>query len=76
LFRWTTSRRPTADELDVLKRLYEQHLSDFRKHPEQAIAFLSEGDHPRDDSLDVPQLAAMAGVANLLLNFDECVFRR
>jgi len=76
LFRWTTSRRPTDGELNVLKTLYEQHLDDFTAQPEQATAFLSVGDHPRDENLAPAQLAAVAGVANLLLNYDECVFRR
>jgi len=76
LFRWTTSRRPTSGELNVIKSLYEQHLTDFTTQPEQATAFLSVGDHPRDDKLAPAQLAAVAGVANLLLNYDECVFRR
>ncbi|WP_437227730.1 DUF1553 domain-containing protein [Planctomicrobium sp. SH661] len=76
MFRWTTSRRPSAEELDVINTLYEQHLSDFSAHPEQAVAFLAVGDAPRNETLDPAQLAAMAGVANLLLNFDDCVFRR
>ncbi|SFI44615.1 DUF1553 domain-containing protein [Planctomicrobium piriforme] len=76
LFRWTTSRRPTDQELAILKRLYDEHLADFQAHPDQAVAFLSVGDHPRDEKLDQASLAALSGVANMLLNFDECVFRR
>lgn len=76
LFRWTTSARPSDRELSILRRLYEQHHADFTAHPEQATAFLSVGDQPRDEHLDQAQLAALAGVANMLLNYDECVFRR
>lgn len=76
LFRWTTSRHPVTVELQVIRTLYDQHLADFRAHPEQAQAFLAVGDAPHQAGLDQPQLAAFAGVANLLLNYDECVFRR
>jgi len=76
MFRWTTSRHPTGEEQAILKRLYEAQLIGFQEKPDDAVAFLSVGDKPRDESLNPPSLAAFAGVANMLFNFDECVFRR
>jgi hypothetical protein len=76
MFRWTTSRRPNQQELAILQKLYQQQLKDFAGQRDEAVSFLSVGDHPRNAQLDVTQLAALTGVANLLLNYDECVFRR
>ncbi|WP_437187407.1 DUF1553 domain-containing protein [Planctomicrobium sp. SH668] len=76
MYRLATSRAPKTEELSVLMELYQQHLEDFTAHPEQATAFLAVGDHPRDTNLNPTELAAFGGVANLLLNIDDCVFRR
>ena len=76
LFRMTTSRRPKPNEFAVIQKLYRQYLEDFTLHPEQATAFLGVGDHPRDDQIPAPPLAALGSVANMLLNYDEGVFRR
>lgn len=76
MFRLATSRRPSPEELTVLQDLYRQHVKDFTSHPDQAEQLLKIGETPRNAALPTPQLAAMAGVANLLLNYDECVFRR
>ncbi len=76
LFRWTTSRRPSADELSILKKLYAGQLAGFKADPAETQRFLSVGDKPVDADLNAQSLAAFAGVANILLNFDECVFRR
>jgi len=76
LFRWTTSRVPSAEELTILNRLYAAQLEGFTQMPESAAAFLAVGDHPRDPGLDPVKVAAVSGVANMLFNFDECVFRR
>lgn len=76
MFRQTTSCPPATPELRVIRNLYHQHVQDFSAHPEQAAALLSVGDASYDASLPPAQLAALAGVANLLLNSDECVFRR
>jgi hypothetical protein len=76
LFRWTTSRRPKAEELVILQRLFEQHQQDFAAHPQEAQALLDVGDQPCNQQLDRVRLASFTGVANMLLNFDEAVFRR
>jgi hypothetical protein len=34
---------------------------------------LSEGEHPRDETLDAAELAAYTAVASLILNLDETV---
>jgi hypothetical protein len=76
LFRWTTSRHPQPRELEVLHRLYVQHLDEFTRHPEQAQALLHVGDKACDADVNPAQLAALTGVTNMLMNFDDAVFRR
>ncbi len=76
LFRTLTSRKPTAEELSVLKELYESQHKLFTEHPEQAKDYLTVGDLKADENLDPTLLAAMTTVANALLNFDECVIKR
>ncbi len=74
-FRVVTGRYPDADEVAVLKALYEQSLSKFRSDQEGALALVSVGDSQRNPSLDVTQLAAWTTVTNLLLGLDETVTR-
>lgn len=76
LFRTLTSRRPTGAEMDILRRLYEQQLATFQKHPERAKKYLDVGEAHYDETLDAAKLAATAVVANTLMTFDECVIRR
>ncbi len=76
VFRTLTSRTPTEEELTVLNRMYEEQFTEFMTHPSDARALLSIGDHPRDETLDMSQLAALTAVAGALMNHDETVIRR
>ena len=76
LFRLLTSRQPTTEEQAVLTTLHAQQLADFTSHPEAAAEYLAVGESSRDDSLDAAQVAALATVAGMLFNFDECVTKR
>ena len=76
MFQTLTSRVPDAEELQVLEDLYRAQLAEFETHPDRATAYLKVGDHPVEPSLNTNQLAAMSSVANILLNFDECVIKR
>ncbi|MCA9076305.1 MAG: DUF1553 domain-containing protein [Planctomycetaceae bacterium] len=76
LFRLLTSRRPTDQELPVLRRLLTAQRERFTANPDQATALLTNGANQRDESLDAASVASLAVVANTLMNFDECVTRR
>ena len=56
--------------------LYTQQLSVYRKEPEAAKKLLSVGEAPRNDKLDVAELASWTVVANVLLNLDEMFMKR
>ena len=70
-FRLATARRPSETELGVLLDSLEAFAERYRGDREAAARLLSYGEHPRDETLDVAELAAHAAVASLILNLDE-----
>ncbi|MEO5803045.1 MAG: PSD1 and planctomycete cytochrome C domain-containing protein [Verrucomicrobiota bacterium] len=70
-FRLATARSPKAEELNILKTGFARLISEFKNDKEAATQLVSVGDKPRDPKLDVVELAAYTGVANLILNLDE-----
>jgi len=76
IFRTLTSRRPTGQELAVLKQLFAEQRQDFASRPEAAQQFLAVGDQKRNETLDAAKLAALAVVTEAVLNFDESVMKR
>ena len=72
-FRLTTARRPTTREMRVLHETLSSYLDDYRRDPEAATKYLSQGDSSRDEELNVSELAAYATLANLILNLDETI---
>lgn len=75
-FEHLTSRSASDAEISVLKQAYQQQLTYFKEHPEETTQFLSTGDAGRDMQLPAEQVASMAMVINLLLNYDDCVVRQ
>ena len=72
-FRLTTARKPTARELGVLRRVFEQQLARFQADPTAAMKLLSVGETPRNEKLASAELAAWSAVASVILNLDETV---
>ena len=70
-FRWTTGRKPTAAELEVLTALFQEQLTHFQAKPDEAVKLLSIGESKRDESLNPSEYAAMTMMGNLFLNLDE-----
>ncbi len=67
------ARPPTDQEMKVFRAGYDHYLSEFRRSPESAKAFLSAGNSTPNPELDASELAACAAVANVFLNLDETV---
>jgi hypothetical protein len=76
MFRILTCRRPNDAELKILRDLYEKQWAYFDNHEGRAEQFLSIGDAEAAADLPKPRLAAIAAVANTLMNLDECVMKR
>ena len=74
-FRVATSRRPTAEEREVLLQVYRENRERFREDPDAAKQLIEVGDSEPSGSLDTCDLAAWTVVANLILNLDETITR-
>jgi hypothetical protein len=74
-FQLTTARSPKPSERKALASLLEKRLTHYRADPEAAKQFLSVGASPPDANLNVPELAAYANIASLILNLDETITR-
>jgi hypothetical protein len=72
-FKLATAREPKPEECAVLVSAFNEQVEAYRQDEEAAKALLSVGEHPRDESLDVPELAAWSTVASIILNLDETV---
>lgn len=70
-FRLLTSRHLLAEEQQLLQQLFDEEYERFRQEPGAAEALLQVGDHPRDRTLPLPELAASTVVANIMMNYDE-----
>ena len=68
-FRLCTSRKPTAEEVDILERALRREQEHFTRDRAAATAVFKGGDLPGD----LPETAAWTLVANVLINLDETV---
>ncbi len=72
-FRTVLSRQPKPPEISVLKNIYTQQLEKFRQNETAAQKLLKVGESPRNEQLDVAELATWATISSVLLNLDETV---
>jgi hypothetical protein len=74
-FRLLTARRPKPGEAAVLARVFAAQLAAYRQDRQAALKLLRVGESPRNEKLDVAELAAWTTVASVILNLDETVNR-
>jgi hypothetical protein len=74
-FRLALARPPEKKELAVLERTYRDQKANFAQDKKAAEELLAVGESPRPKDLDAVELAAMTGVANVLLNLNETITR-
>ena len=72
-FRLATARPPTVREINLLREAFSSYADDYKSDLEAARTYLSQGESPRDEKLDVGELAAYSALASLLLNMDETI---
>jgi hypothetical protein len=72
-FRKSTSRMPTADELEILQKLHAEQLAYFETQPESAKKFLEIGDHRKRDESNTTKLAALTVVVEAIMNLNESI---
>ena len=68
-----TAHRPRPEAETILVNGFRRHLDRYQEDREAALALVTQGDSPRDETLDVAELASYTMVANLLLNFDGTI---
>jgi len=73
MFRKATSRRPNAEELDILVDYYKEELQQFESQPENAAEYLTVGVYQQKEVLSIPEMAAYTIVANAIFNLDEAI---
>ena len=54
-----SARLPTAAERQILQQAFARQLARFTARPNDARKYVSQGESPRDESLAVPELAAL-----------------
>jgi hypothetical protein len=72
-FRLATGRAPRPAETEVLVRTLAKLRADFTARPEDAAKLVKVGASAPDPTLPAVELAAAAGVANLILTLDETI---
>jgi len=70
-FRLLTGREILEPELEIFTDMYEDELEKYSAEPEAAKQLLNVGEYPRDQKLDLSKTAALAVVANAMMNHDE-----
>ncbi len=74
-FRRVLCRKPTDDDLKILRRAYSKQAAIYKADIENAKALLSVGAARRDESLDITEHAALSAVCLAILNLDEALTR-
>lgn len=75
-FRLATMRKPTAAEIGVLTNGLARRMTEYQTNGKAAKQLLSQGEAPRDTAIPMPELAAYATVAQVILNLDEVVTKQ
>jgi hypothetical protein len=76
MFRLLTSRQPSAPELAVLRRLYQEQLALFRGLQDRGQTPGPADESKSQKSPDSAELAAATAVTTAILNFDETLLKR
>lgn len=74
-FRQALQRPAQTEEVNLLRKLYEQHLSRYRANGKAAQELLHVGYHPVPQDLPAAELAATTSIARVLLNLHETITR-
>jgi hypothetical protein len=72
-FRRATGRAVKPAEREILLNYLRSQLDSFKTKPDAALKYVSQGEYPRDERLDVSELAAYTSVASLILNLNQTV---
>jgi hypothetical protein len=74
-FRLCTSRAPSGQETEIMRKLLDDQRAHFKADAKAATKFLRVGDAKTDQQIDFAEAAAWASVGNALLNLDATIHR-
>lgn len=74
-YRHALGRAPRPEEAQVLTKLVEKHLAEYRADPKAAEALCKVGDFPLPKDLSAPDVAAWTSVTRVILNLHETITR-
>lgn len=76
VFRSTTGRRPDAKELETIQLLFDKEKNHFDEQVEEAKAYVDIGEKEVKEGINPVECAALAVVANAIMNTDEGYTRK
>jgi hypothetical protein len=74
-FETALSRKPSAEEVQVLSALLEKHGKKYNEDKDAAKKLVSAGARPVPTDVDVSELAVWTSVARVILNLHETITR-
>ena len=72
-YRLTTGHRPTPNAEAVLLDSFHDYLERYQADRSAALGLVNVGESPRDETLDIAELASYTMVASLILNLDRTI---
>ena len=72
-FRLATGRAPREKELKLLREAHQTFQKRYSSDRWSAEELLTVGEHSRDETINVKQLAAMTIIASTIMNLDETI---
>jgi hypothetical protein len=75
-FHRAIARGPSAAESRTLLDSFQYYRDAYQTDPEAARRLVSQGEYPRNEKLNVSELAAYTTVASLILNLDELLTKQ
>src|SRR4029453_14677576 len=75
-FRLATARKPTKEEVKVLRTLLDGRLKSYRQDRSGALKLLSVGESALSPKLEIAELAAYTTVASVIFNLDETITKQ
>ena len=75
-FRLATARKPSAEEMRVLKDLLARQLIHYGSDKKAALELLNVGESKWNSKLDSAELAAYTTVTSAILNLDEMITKQ
>ena len=72
-YRLATAHRPRPAAMEVLAGGFQDYLDRYRADRAAALELVSVGEQPRDETLDIAELASYTMVASTILNLDRTI---